>query len=110
MKKIILLLIISTTTLINQAQIQVRPDGNLYFPNGQDVRFGSDANGNNSQWSIEYLDNGLNFWRPSVAGSDYLMFVNSLGFLGLASTQNLSAQIQVNGRIYVKPEQLDLHL
>lgn len=41
-----------------------KSDGNIYFPNSYDLRFGCDANWNTPQWSIEYFDEGLNFWKP----------------------------------------------
>jgi len=62
--------------------------GHLYFPTNKSVRFGSDADGiSNAKWSMQYWNNGLNFWKPtgSTNAGDYKLFLSDNGNVGIGT-------------------------
>lgn len=75
-----------------------KSDGNIYFPNSYDLRFGCDTNWNTPQWSIEYFDEGLNFWKPngSVNSGDNKLFLRNNGNVCIG-TRYGTAKLTVKG-------------
>lgn len=66
------------------------PTGDIYFTGGNDIKFGADASGNNANWSIEYYNGGLNFWRPNIA-SDYKLFLKDNGNVSIQGNVGIGA-------------------
>ena len=96
MKKVLLFIATCCMAIGAMAQIQVNSngdvtfqnrikiknsDGNIYFPDSYDLRFGCDTNWNTPQWSIEYFEEGLNFWKPygSINSGDNKLFLRNNG-------------------------------
>ncbi|MCQ2958812.1 MAG: tail fiber domain-containing protein [Bacteroidales bacterium] len=113
MKKLLLCIATSVMAMGAVAQIQVTSDGsvklskkikvisstgNMHFAEGTDLRFGCDTLFNSPQWSIEYLTDGLNFWKPdgSTNAGDGKLFLKDNGnvFIG---TRYGSAKLHVVG-------------
>jgi len=100
MKKI--LMIVATQIILSNVfgQILMKTDGNLYFPSSYDLRFGSDAAGNNAKWAVEYWEAGLNFWKVTATDGNYRLFLHDNGNVGI--NLNEPSDIPTNTKLYVR--------
>ena len=68
-------------------------NGSMYFG---EIVSGEYPNG---EWGIEYLNNGLNFWKVANSvdpGGNYRLFLKNSGFVGI-NTEDPVSRFQVNG-------------